>query len=258
LLCIYSSILNTQYSIFVIRTLFLNLAGHSDQPREGACIACVEDQKTVVIRFIDHRIDDVQLLPELDGVLEEAGWKMQDIGRIACVVGPGGFTSLRMAVTLANVLADELGIPVAGVHGSEVYAGRLSDELPVTSDEKNKKVHLRNSKLETQNSKLLWLHSTRSTHLFVRGFGAFTSLWSKPILLSIDEFLSNISSQIPNPKFPIPIPWAGELLPAHREALKDVRLVDAPLRPLEEVLPAFLSGLTYEKQILEPWYGRGW
>jgi hypothetical protein len=248
----YSSILNTPYSIPVIRTLFLNLAGHSDQPREGACIACTEEEKTAAIRFIDHRIDDASLMPELDGALEEAGWTMQDIGRIACVIGPGGFTSLRMAATLANVLADELKIPEVGVHGSEVYEARHGYWLLAGSNWPQATSH------KPQATSFLWLHSTRSTHLFVRGFGVYAEQWPEVVLLSIEDFLPALSSPIPNPKSQIPIPWAGELLPAHREALKDAHLVDATLRPIEEVLPEFLQGLNYENRILEPWYGRGW
>lgn len=237
-----------------MRTLFLNLASHSVMVAEGACIACIEDDRTTALRFIDHRIGDSLLLPELDSALKDAQWRMEDIERIACVTGPGGFTSLRMAVTLANVLSDQLQIPLAGVHGSEVYEGRMSDEL-----------------LETRNPSFLWLHSTKKTQLFVRGFGAFAEKWPEAILLSIEEFLHCISST------PVPssggggvpragergpggegIPWAGELLPEHEAAVAQAGGQKLPLLPLADALPSFVVGLSYQKHAIEPWYGRGW
>gem|GEM_PF-421665 len=251
----FPSILHTQYFILPMRTLFLNLAGHSDQPGEGACIACNEDDRTVSLRFIDHRIDDAALLPELETVLREAGWKMEDMERIACVTGPGGFTSLRMAVTLANVLADQLRIPLAGVHGSDVYRARSSGELRVVSDE------TQDSRLKTQDQSFLWLHSTRKTHLFVRGFGSFAPLWPKPVFLTVEQFSEKV--------LPLPpveeggrgdggIPWAGELISEHEEAVTNAGGRKMPLLPLFDALPSLLTGLTFKRQILEPWYGRGW
>ncbi len=251
-----------------MKTVFLNLASHSDHPREGACIACVEEGRTAAIRFIDHRIDDAALLPELDAALKEEGWTMQDIGRIACVIGPGGFTSLRMAVTLANVLGDQLQIPLAGVHLSAVYEARSGYWQLAIGNWQQATSH--KPQANSQKPSFLWLHSTRSTHLFVRGFGAHAAQWPEATLISIDELTQQLLSLRRNISPPLPLgsvgrergsggeDWAGELLPAHREALKDAHLVDAPLRPLEEVLPGFLKGLAYEKQILEPWYGRGW
>ena len=45
---------------------------------------------------------------------------------------------------------------------------------------------------------------------------------------------------------------------AHREALASKNLEPAPLASLEDALPAFLSAQTYDKELVLPWYGRGW
>lgn len=210
-----------------MRTLFLDLASHASSPGEGACIACVGEEKTASIRFADHRIGDDGLLPLLDDVLREAGWTEKDIARIACVTGPGGFTSLRMGVTLANVLADQLRIPLAGVHLSEVYAARADDR-------------------RSPPASFIWLHATKKKELFVRGFGDYMPLWPEPVLIPLDDLVA---------AYPRNAPYVGEVLPDQLAALQPSPL---PLAPLADALPAILQRCTYADQPIAPWYGRGW
>ena len=102
-----------------VHTFFLDLASHS-----GSLI-CVDDDRVVASVTIDHRVDDAALVPHAEGVLSAAKWNYTDLTQIACVVGPGGFTSLRVAVALSNTLSHELKIPLCGVHLSELYAARV-------------------------------------------------------------------------------------------------------------------------------------
>lgn len=208
-----------------MRVLFIDLASHSIKPNEGASIACVSDAKTESIRFIDHRIGDNSLMPMLNGALNDAGWTEKDLTHIACVTGPGGFTSLRMAVTLANVYSDQLNIPLAGIHMSDVYCAR------------------------TDVDSFMWLHSTKKSHLFVRGFGEYAASFPEATLLAIEEFIEKADANLP---------WCGELIPEHREALASKNLQELPLISLADALPSFLTSLTYQTGIIAPWYGRGW
>jgi len=205
-----------------MRVLFLDLASHA------GTIACVDDSRTVVILPVDHRLQDNQLLPALEETLAKAGWSYGDLTHIACVTGPGGFTSLRSAVALANVLADQLKIPVAGIHVSDVYEARVV----------------------SRESYVVWMHSTKKTALFIRTFGIDDSKWNEPTFITIDELLTTYDSRLTQ--------YAGELIPEHREQLKDLHLEEAPLKPLEEILPIFLSSASYDTKSLVPWYGRGW
>ena len=173
-------------------------------------IGCITDA-VVTSEDVSNRINDGELIPIVKGVLEEAGWKLSDLTHIVCVVGPGGFTSLRVAVTFANVLADQLEIPSAGVHLSEVYAARTEDDV-------------------------YWLHSTKKDQLFVCG-----GKWEEPTLINVNEIPCGA--------------WMGELLDEHKKAsgAEQVQLKD-----LTEVLPELVSAAGYSKEILHPWYGRGW
>lgn len=196
-----------------MHTLFLNLASHD------SLIACTDDQSAKASASVHTRISDAELISMVESVLDEAGWEYRDIGRIACIVGPGGFTSLRVAVTFTNVLCDQLGIPSAGAHLSELYRARVRDGA----------------------REVYWFHSTKKDQLFIRG-----GKWDEPTLIFIEE-IENGTLKIEN--------WVGELINEHRAIIKKDPI---DLLPITDVLPKFLASQSYEKQTLTPWYGRGW
>ncbi len=56
------------------------------------------------------------LMPFIDETLEEAGVSYSDLTGIAVGVGPGNFTGIRVAVSVARGLSLSLGIPATGVN----------------------------------------------------------------------------------------------------------------------------------------------
>jgi hypothetical protein len=46
-----------------------------------------------------------KVIPEIETVLTEAGYGWKDVSRIVSVVGTGNFSSTRIGVTIANILA---------------------------------------------------------------------------------------------------------------------------------------------------------
>lgn len=189
----------------IMKCLFIDLAS-----RDGT-IACCTAETVVATEEVSNRITDGEVIPAVEKVLAHAGWKMNDITHIACVVGPGGFTSLRVAVTFVNVLADQLGVPSAAVHLSDLYKTRTEEDA-------------------------YWMHSTKKDQLFVCG-----GKWEEPTLISLND--------IPCGN------WMGELLEEHQKASGAEQV---SLKELSEVLPEFITTLSYSKDILHPWYGRGW
>lgn len=254
-----------------MKILFLDLASNassllgtsSQTPNQGACIACVSEKKTESIRFIDHRIGDAGIMPVIDEVLKEAGWTDHDLTHVACVTGPGGFTSLRMAVTLANTYSDQLGIAMAGINLSDLYKSRAfvppaSPPNPLsfshhTPTRRGGTAVLQNilpSKapfLLAGDRGRIWMHSTKKTQLFVRSFGS--TQWPEPTLISVEDLVSQL---------PEDISIIGEILPEHREAIAAKHPVYPEIAPIAEILPAFLADLPYTTEALTPWYGRGW
>lgn len=201
-----------------MRVLFLNLASHD------GLIACISDNHVEASKSVNHRLSDKDLVPTIESVLSDAGWNFTDLTGIACVTGPGGFTSLRVAVTLASVLADQLKIPVAGIHLSDLCAARVKE-------------------------KMIWLHSTKKTALFAR---TFDPPWAEPTFVTLEDFNAQ-NSQLKTYSF------VGELIPEHRAVIDELKITEATLKPMEEVLPTFVKALPFTKELpLLPWYGRGW
>ena len=62
------------------------------------------------------------LLPSLDHLLHISGIIVENIGLIACTVGPGSFTGLRIGVSTVKGLATALDKPVVGVSTLEALA----------------------------------------------------------------------------------------------------------------------------------------
>ena len=197
-----------------MQLLFIDIASNN------AVIACVSENAVIAHHAVDSRIGDHELIPLIETLLKEAKWSYDDLTHIACVTGPGGFTSLRVGVTCANVLADQLKIPSEGIHLSDLYAAR------------------------TENKDALWLHSTKKDSLFIKG-----DSWNEPTHVTIDELTSKKISSTH---------FMGELIPEHKTLVADMRLQEESLRGREEILPGFLDGLSYDATLIYPWYGRGW
>lgn len=207
-------------------------------------LSCVADEKTEVFVDMDKRITDSQIVPLIERTMKDANWTYKDLTHIACATGPGGFTSLRTGIAFVNVLQDQLNLPVAGIHLSDLYAARVvmgNGEWGVGSKEGNPSPHLPIS------PSFLWLHSTRIDQCFVRGFGTYAEQWNDPTLIDVAELASAL---------PEGVLWAGELIPQHQEKLK--MIVEAEVKPLADILPGFLESLTFEPKPLLPWYGRTW
>jgi tRNA A37 threonylcarbamoyladenosine modification protein TsaB len=159
--------------------------------------------------------------------MKEVGLKYEDLTNLACTVGPGGFTSLRIGITAVNTLAYALGIPSAGIHLSDLWLARAQ-----TQDTRHK--------TQENPSQMFWLHSTRKTQLFVKDFDS-----DEIKLLTLDE-VKNLKCS-----------YVGELIEDHKQALPNCTPVpNDQVMTLEEVLPSFLADLNYDADQLQPWYGR--
>ncbi len=225
-----------------MRTLFLDLASHS------GLIACVTQDALAASVAVDHRVSDGALPALLEQVLKEAQWSLEDLTQVACVVGPGGFTSLRVALSFANTVAWGRKLPMAGIHLSDLYAARLPlSPAPFPQREKGGFSPLPSG--EGLGVGALWLHSTKKQELFVRGFGRHQEQFPAATWITLEDLLK----QLPEEFF-----WAGELIPEHEKEVAAHGGTPAPLNPLLAVLPRFISALSCEEKTLLPWYGRGW
>lgn len=79
-------------------------------------VAVLDDDRLVVERSAPMRGRDAEhLMPAVDQSLREAGCTVRDVSRVVCGAGPGSFTSLRIAASLAKGLALGRSIPLFAV-----------------------------------------------------------------------------------------------------------------------------------------------
>ena len=70
----------------------------------------------------NKRTHSVNLLPMVDAALKSAGLTLAHIDRLACTVGPGSFTGVRLGVSTLKGLAHGSGKPCVGVNALEALA----------------------------------------------------------------------------------------------------------------------------------------
>lgn len=73
----------------------------------------------------------VKLLEDVEELLAPAGVAASDVGRLAVGLGPGSYTSLRMGLVTARMLAFSLGVPAAGVPTLDALAAGSPGAVPV-------------------------------------------------------------------------------------------------------------------------------
>lgn len=87
-----------------------------DAALSGCSAGLVSDGEVVAERHLDDARGHAAALPEMAAaVLAEAGVAAAALSMVAVTVGPGSFTGLRAALSLAHGIGAAAGVPVAGV-----------------------------------------------------------------------------------------------------------------------------------------------
>ena len=92
-------------------------------------VAVLDDARVVVHTTAAMRGKDAELLlPAVDQALREAGTSFAGLDRVFCGAGPGSFTSLRIAASIAKGVAVARSIPVFAVSSlALIVAGNVTD-----------------------------------------------------------------------------------------------------------------------------------
>ncbi|WP_080145666.1 tRNA (adenosine(37)-N6)-threonylcarbamoyltransferase complex dimerization subunit type 1 TsaB [Marinilactibacillus piezotolerans] len=98
-----------------------------DTSNQTMSTAVIEDQKILAERTINvKRNHSVQIMPAIEQVLKDAALTLEDMDRIAVAKGPGSYTGVRIAVTVAKTLAWTTSTELVGVSSLKVLAGNAS------------------------------------------------------------------------------------------------------------------------------------
>ncbi len=99
-----------------------------DTALQRCSVAILRDGAVVGDQSVDMARGHAEhLAPMAAAVLAEAGVKTTDLDRIGVVVGPGGFTGVRIALAFARGLAIGVDVDVVGITSLAALAGNVDD-----------------------------------------------------------------------------------------------------------------------------------
>lgn len=86
-------------------------------------VAVLDGMRVLASAAVEMRgADEERLMPAIGDVLQRAGVDVASLGRIVCGEGPGSFTSLRIAASIAKGLAFGAGVPLHAVSSLALLA----------------------------------------------------------------------------------------------------------------------------------------
>lgn len=86
-------------------------------------VAILDDKNVILCKNIDDKnTHSEKLMPLIDSTLNECNLHLKDIDLLACSVGPGSFTGIRIGIATLKAFYDATSIPVIGVTSLEGLA----------------------------------------------------------------------------------------------------------------------------------------
>lgn len=94
-----------------------------DTSNKPLSVAVVVDGKVLAhTESTEKKTHSISILPDIKEVLEKSNLTVNDIDLIAVAKGPGSYTGVRIAVTVAKTLADTLSKQLVGVSSLKLLA----------------------------------------------------------------------------------------------------------------------------------------
>lgn len=111
-------------------------------------VAIIENEK-ILIKLIndDEKTHSVKLMPMIDKAFKDTNLSLDDISLLACCIGPGSFTGVRIGIATIKAFSDVKNIPVVGITSLESLAYNVKQISKPTSlicsliDAKNENVY---------------------------------------------------------------------------------------------------------------------
>lgn len=107
-------------------------------------VALLEDDKLVdEINLDNGKTHSENLMPLVDELITRNSLNVKDIEFVACCVGPGSFTGIRIGVSSIKAIAEVLNVKLASVTSLETLAANVVNEETIVSlvDARNNQVY---------------------------------------------------------------------------------------------------------------------
>lgn len=115
-----------------------------DTSSEACTVALLNNETIFGKTVLNKNTHSANLMPMIDDVLKEAKLDINEVDYIACVVGPGSFTGIRIGVSTAKGLAHALNCKCVPLNSIEAIAMSCSNvKTPICSalDARSKQVY---------------------------------------------------------------------------------------------------------------------
>ena len=117
-----------------------------DTSTRYASVGISEDGRIVAeLAWRSERNHSVELAPALRRLMEHAGARMEDLTAVFAALGPGGFSALRVGLSVAKSLAMARELPLVGINTLDIEAAPfrgLADPLSAVIGAGRSKVYL--------------------------------------------------------------------------------------------------------------------
>ena len=102
-----------------------------DTATAACAVALVEDDRVLAeYNLVNPRAHSTQLMPFIARCFTASGRDRRELGAIACGIGPGSFTGLRIGLAAVKAMAYALKIPVVGVGTLDAIAAGAAGAAP--------------------------------------------------------------------------------------------------------------------------------
>lgn len=99
--------------------------------KESALALIEKDKILGETAWISHADESVTVLPSIEQLLRNARKTWKDLIHVFVITGPGGYTSVRVGITIANGIAWTLKIPILATDVFTLWEHRLTPEARV-------------------------------------------------------------------------------------------------------------------------------
>lgn len=188
------------------------------------CTVCILEDNNVIIELHsdDEKTHSQTLMPLIDEMFKKTDLSLKDIDMLACCVGPGSFTGVRIGISTAKAFADVYNFKTIGVSSLEGLAYNIKEEISLlhTSSAAETSSSPENSKdckdYTNQNIFLIVcsLIDAKNENVYYGLFDEYYNKIEELSTCSIDELIDKLK------KLHKPIAFVGDGALAYKEKLE--------------------------------------